>query len=97
MERDGVAEAFELRDEALGRAGGVATAVVIGPEVVVELAGAEHVPDGDEDGVLDGAGRFAMPDPRAFGVRRARAGRVFLGVSSRFGGELMRSAAPAPA
>lgn len=50
LQRDGMAEAFELGDEPLGRAGGVAAAVVVGSEVVVELAVGEHVPDGAASG-----------------------------------------------
>src|SRR3954453_19383540 len=39
VQRDGVSEAFELSDQALGGAGGVAAVVVVAAEVVVELAG----------------------------------------------------------
>ncbi len=56
-------EPLELGDETLGGAGGVAATVVVGAEVVVELAGGEHVPDGDEHRVLDRADRLAVPDP----------------------------------
>ena len=45
LERDVVSEAFELFDEALGLAFGVAVGEVVGSEVAVGLAGAEHVPD----------------------------------------------------
>src|SRR3954454_10455662 len=68
LKRDGVTEAFELGDEALGGAGGVAAAVVVAAEVVVELAGGEHVPGGDEQRVLDRADRFAVPDPGALAL-----------------------------
>src|SRR4051812_20217603 len=54
-ERDGVAEALELFDEALGLAFGVALGEVVGAEVAVGLAGGEHVPDRAEQRVLDGA------------------------------------------
>src|SRR3954453_15105469 len=54
-ERDVVPEAFELFDEALGLAFGVALGEVIGAEVAVGLAGGKHVPDRAEQGVLDGA------------------------------------------
>jgi len=40
-----VAEAFELFDEALGLAFGVALGELVGAEVAVGLAGGEHVPD----------------------------------------------------
>src|SRR3954452_512822 len=56
-ERDVVPEAFELFDEALGLAFGVALGEVVGAEVAVGLAGAEHVPDRADHGVLDGAER----------------------------------------
>src|SRR3954466_13180365 len=68
LKRDGVTEAFELGDEAFGGAGGVAAAVVVAAEVVVELAGGEHVPGGDEQRVLDRADRFAVPDPGALAL-----------------------------
>src|SRR4051794_10608468 len=72
LERDGVAEALELGDEAFGRAGGVAAAVVVGTEVVVELAGGEHVPGCDEHRVFDGADCLAVADARALAfVERA--------------------------
>jgi hypothetical protein len=44
-ERDGVAEAFELFDEALGLALGVSLGEVVGAEVAVGLAGGRHLPD----------------------------------------------------
>ena len=44
-ERDVVAEALELFDEALGLAFGVALGEVVGAEVAVGLAGGEHLPD----------------------------------------------------
>src|SRR5450631_2569725 len=61
VERDGVSESFELVDEALGGLFGVAAGEVIAAEVVVELAGAEHVPDRDDDRVLDRAEGFLVP------------------------------------
>src|SRR3954449_5429628 len=54
-QRDVVPEAFELFDEALGLAFGVALGEVVGAEVAVGLAGGEHVPDRVEQRVLDGA------------------------------------------
>src|SRR4051812_15649262 len=44
-ERDGVPEAFELFDEPLGLAFGVALGEVVAAEVAVGLAGGQHVPD----------------------------------------------------
>src|SRR3954451_23852552 len=55
LERDVVSEPFELFDEAFGLAFGVAVGEVVGAEVAVGLAGAEHVPDGADQGVLDRA------------------------------------------
>src|SRR5947207_15733408 len=63
LERDVVSEAFELGDEAAGLALWVLTGEVVPAEVAVGLAGGEHVPVGDEDRVLDGAERAAVPDP----------------------------------
>jgi hypothetical protein len=48
-----VAEALELGDESFGDAFGMALAEVVVSEVVVQLAGGEHVPDHAEDRVLD--------------------------------------------
>jgi hypothetical protein len=62
LERDAVSEPFELGDEASGVAFGVLALVVVAAEVAVGLAGREHVPVGDEDRVLDGAERAAVPD-----------------------------------
>src|SRR4051795_3989442 len=53
LQRDGVPETLELRDEAFGRADGVAAHVIVPAGVAVGLAGAEHVPRGDEDRVRD--------------------------------------------
>src|SRR4051812_38732682 len=64
FESDVLSEAFELGEEASDLAFGVASLVVIAAEVAVGLAGAEHVPVGDEDRVLDGAQGAAVPDPR---------------------------------
>src|SRR3954470_13092877 len=61
LECDVVSEGFELGDEALGVAFGVALEVVAA-EVVVGLAGAEHVPVGDQHRVFDGAERAAVGD-----------------------------------
>lgn len=63
LKRDGLAEAFELGDEAFDLAGGVAALVVVAAEVAVDLAGAEHVPVGDEHGVHDGADCPAVAEP----------------------------------
>src|SRR5512144_2537250 len=63
LERDVVSEGLELGDEALGVAFGVAALEVVAAEVAVGLAGAEHVPVGDEHGVLDRAERASMADP----------------------------------
>src|SRR5215210_2464013 len=52
LEGDGLAEAFELGDEASDVAVGVALAEVVGAEIVVELAGGEHVPAGHDDRVM---------------------------------------------
>jgi len=56
-----VAEALELGDESFGESFGVAFAKVVTAEVVVELAGAQHVPDDADDRVLDGARAFLWP------------------------------------
>src|SRR3954454_6856149 len=56
-ERDGVSEAFELFDEPLGLAFGVALGEVVAAEVAVGLAGGEHVPDRADDRVLERAER----------------------------------------
>src|SRR3989442_1048971 len=75
LEGDVVAEAFELGDEAAGGAFGVAAAEVVAAGLAVELAAGEHVPAGAEDRVLDGADRFAVPDPRALAaVERLQVG-----------------------
>src|SRR5450755_2871261 len=55
LEGDGVSESFELGDEPSGLAFGVAAGEVLAAEVVVELAGGEHVPDSAEHRVFDGA------------------------------------------
>src|SRR3954447_11736513 len=56
-ERDGVPESFELFDEPLDLAFGVALGEVVAAEVAVGLAGGEHVPDCADDRVLEGAER----------------------------------------
>src|SRR3954465_2472658 len=63
-ERHVVSEAFELGDEALGLAFGVAAGVVVAAEGAGGRAGAEHVPDRADHGVLDGAERLLVPAPR---------------------------------
>ncbi len=50
-----MSERFELADEPFGDAFGVAFAEVVAAEVVVDLAGAEHVSADADDRVLDGA------------------------------------------
>jgi len=55
-----VSESFDLRDEALGGSCGVASLEVVAAEVVVELAGGEYLPAGDDDRVLDGAECFLV-------------------------------------
>ena len=64
LERDVVAEGFELGDESFGGAFGVAALEVVASEVVVGLAGGEHVPVGDEHRVFDGAERAAVAEAR---------------------------------
>ena len=49
LDDDGVAEAFQLCEESGGEAFGVPAGEVVGTWVLVDLAGLEHVPDGDED------------------------------------------------
>src|SRR3954451_14358597 len=63
-ERHVVSEAFELFDEASGLAFGVAVGEVVAAEVAVGLAGGEHVPDRDQDRVLDGPERALVPAAR---------------------------------
>src|SRR5256886_600480 len=63
LQGDVLAEAFELVDEASDLALRVTALVVVAAEVVVDLAGREHVPVGDEDRVFDGAERAAVADP----------------------------------
>jgi transposase len=90
LQGDGVAEALELGDEASGGAFGVAAGEVVAAGVAVGLAGAEHVPDGGQDGVLDGADRAAVPDPGAqapverLEVSVLRSGRGERGLLERF-------------
>src|SRR3954454_17338874 len=62
LECDVVSEGFELGDEALGVAFGVAALEVVAAEVVVGLPGGEHVPVGDQHRVFDGAERAAVSD-----------------------------------
>src|SRR3954471_23892420 len=64
LECDVVSEGFELGDEALGVAFGVAALEVVAAEVMVGLAGAEHVPVGDQHRVFDSAERAAVADAR---------------------------------
>jgi len=54
LQGDGVAEGFELGDQAAGFAFGVqAGGEVAGPEFVVGLSGGQDVPDDDDQGVGD--------------------------------------------
>src|SRR3954470_12222962 len=62
-ERDVVSEAFELVDEASGLAFGVAGGEVVAAELAVGRAGEEHVPDGAERAVLDGAEGLLVSAP----------------------------------
>src|SRR3954465_9341056 len=68
LQGDGVAEGFELGDEAAGVAFGITALVVVAAEVVVGLAVCEHVPVGDQDRVLDGAERAAVTEARVGGL-----------------------------
>src|SRR3954466_2146272 len=65
LECDVVSAGFELGDEAFGGAFGVAALEVVAAEVVVGLAGGEHVPVGDQHRVFDGAERAAVPTARS--------------------------------
>src|SRR2546429_2705165 len=65
LEGDVLSEAFELLDEPSDLPLGIATLVVVTAEVVVDLAGGEHVPVGDQDRVFDGAEGAAVADPGA--------------------------------
>ncbi|MGI8557912.1 MAG: hypothetical protein ACR2ND_06340, partial [Solirubrobacteraceae bacterium] len=56
-----MSERFELGEESFGDAFGVALAEVVAAEVGLELAGGEHVPAGDQDGVFDGTEGFLVP------------------------------------
>src|SRR5579875_2942616 len=62
LQGDLVSESFELGDEPSGLAFGVAAGEVVAAEVVVDLAGGEHVPAGADDRVLDGADGAAVPE-----------------------------------
>ena len=55
-----MSEAFELGDEPSGLAFGAVAGEIFAAEVVAELAGGEHLPDGDDDGVFDGAERLLV-------------------------------------
>ena len=59
-----MSECLELGDESFGGAFGVPAREVLAAEVVVGLAGFEHVPVGDQDRVLDRSERAAVTDPR---------------------------------
>ena len=57
-----MSEALELGEEAFDLAVGVAASFeVVAARFAVQLAGAEHVPGGDEDRVLDGSERTFVP------------------------------------
>ena len=62
LQCDGLAEPFELGDEAADLALRIAAGVVVAAEIVVELAGREHVPAGADERVLDGADRAPVPE-----------------------------------
>src|SRR3954469_9151207 len=64
LKGDEVSEGFELGDEAVGVAFGVAALEVVAAEVAVGLAGGEHVPVGDQHRVFDGAERAAGSEAR---------------------------------
>src|SRR3954468_18954103 len=60
LERYVVSEAFELGEQAFGLAFGVTAGEVVAAEVAVGLAGGEHVPDGGDDRVVEGAERACV-------------------------------------
>jgi len=62
LQRDGVAEAFELGDEPAGLSFGIAAGEVLAAEVVVKLAGGEHVPDRAQHRVLHRAERAGVTE-----------------------------------
>jgi len=79
-----VAEALELGDEPAGLLEGVEAGEVVAAGVVVDLAGGEDVPAGDDDRVFEGADRAFVSAPGAqppvLGVQvRVAAARVGLG------------------
>ena len=60
-----MSEGLEASDEPLGFAFGVASLEVVAAEVAVELAGAQHVPAGADDRVLDRAERLLVTAARS--------------------------------
>ena len=54
LKGDLVAETFELLNGSVFAAQRLASGVVVRAQVDVAFAGGEHVPDGDEDGMLHG-------------------------------------------
>ena len=60
LQGDDVPEAFELSDEAVGFACRGRGGEVVAAGVGVDSAGGEHVPDGDDDRVPDGADRASV-------------------------------------
>lgn len=88
LQRDVLAESFELGDEAFDLAVGVAAAEVVAAGIVVQPAGLEHLPARGEHRVLDGAERAlvcaAWPQRLVLGgeigVLRARRGERCLSV-----------------
>jgi hypothetical protein len=80
-----VSERLELADESPGRPVGVLLDEVVAAEVVVDLTGGEHVPDGGEDRVADGRDGFVVAaaaveapvlggEVGVFGLRRGERG-----------------------
>ena len=55
-----MSEAFELGDEAAGVLDGVDAREVVAAGFAVGLAVGQHVPDGDDDRVFDGADCFLV-------------------------------------
>lgn len=57
-----LSEAVELGNEAACVTFRIAALVVVPAQIAVGLSGGEHVPIGDEDGMLDGAESAAVAD-----------------------------------
>src|SRR3954471_8405418 len=101
FDHDALSEAFGLVDEAADLAFGVAALVVVAPEVVVGLAGGEHVPVGDQDRVLDGADGAAVsdagPQSSVLGLEVAAGGAAARGRGGGAGGSRWGGRGPAAA